>query len=93
MPRNKNHVGLLGLGLDNEDGHVRVTRGENFRLLGGSETTHESMQEKCIKFNEKLQDRGKRLDDLDRKEFLDLAADCEMNVLPTDARKSADSDD
>jgi len=92
MPPKKTNAGLLGLGLDNDDGHVRITRGENFRLLGGSETTHESMQEKCLKFNEKLQDRGKRLDDLERKEFLDLAADCEMNVLPTDSRKPADSD-
>jgi hypothetical protein len=72
--------GLLGVGLDNEDGHVRVTRGPNFHLVGGSHETHESMQEKCVRFNEKLDRRGKRLDDLGRKEFLDLAAECEMNV-------------
>ena len=28
---------LLGLGLDCDDGHTRVTRGENYHLLGGSE--------------------------------------------------------
>ena len=71
---------LLGLGLDNKDGHVRVTRGENFHLLGGSEETHESMQEKCVKFNEKLKGRGKQLADLNRDEFRDLAGECEMNV-------------
>jgi len=72
---------LLGLGLDNEDGHVRVTRGENFHIVGGSEDTHESMQEKCVKFNEKLTSRGKELEELEKTEFMDLAAECEMNVV------------
>ena len=71
---------LLGLGLDNDDGHVRVTRGENFHLVGGSEDTHGVMQEKCIKFNEKLDDRGKRIEQLDPQEFLDIAAECDMNT-------------
>ena len=72
---------LLGLGLDNDDGHMRVSRGKNFHLVGGSHDTHEAMQEKCIKFNEKLDARGKRLDDLERKEFSDIAAECKMPVV------------
>lgn len=72
---------LLGLGLDGTDGNVRVTRGDIFDLLGGSEDTHRSMQEKCVKFGEKLQAAGKQLEDLERQEFMDLAAECEMNVL------------
>ena len=71
---------LLGVGLDKADEIVRVTRGDNFHLVGGSQDTHTSMQEKCIKFNEKLDDRGKELDTLEQQEFLDLAAECEMNV-------------
>jgi hypothetical protein len=71
---------LLGLGLDNEDGHLRVTRGENFQLLGGSHDTHQSMQEKCIKFNERLKDRGKRLEDLPPNELHELADQCQMNM-------------
>ena len=71
---------LLGLGLDNQDGHTRITRGENFHLLGGSQETHEVMQDKCIRFNEKLQARGKRMGELVRQEFLDIAAECEMVV-------------
>jgi hypothetical protein len=78
--RGKKKACLLGLGLDNQDGHVRATRGENFFLIGGSHETHQQMQEKCIKFNEKLNDRGKRLEDLHRQEFLDLALECRMNV-------------
>ena len=72
---------LLGLGLDGKDGAVRVTRGRNFHLVGGSQETHEDMQEKCIKLNEKLKARGKELEDLGRKEFLELAQECRMNVV------------
>jgi hypothetical protein len=64
---------LLGLGLDNDDGHLRVTRGENFHLVGGSEDTHGTMQEKAVKFNEKLKGRGRRLEDISHEEFRDIA--------------------
>ena len=63
---------LLTFGLDNEDGHARITRGDNFSLLGGSETTHERMQETCIKLNEKIKQRGKTLDQISRQEMTDL---------------------
>jgi len=72
---------ILGLGLDNDDGHIRITRSENFHLFGGSQDTHEGMQEKCMKFNEKLHDRGKELESLEHSEFLDIAAECDMNVV------------
>jgi len=71
---------LLGIGLDNSDDEVRVTRGENFHLLGGSHETHELMQEKCIKLNEKLRSRDRKLEDLYGGEFLDLADECGINV-------------
>lgn len=63
---------LLGVGLDNQDGHKRITKGDNFCLVGGSEETHESMTETAVKFNEKLSRKGKTLDDLSREEFLDM---------------------
>lgn len=69
-PPEKGH--LLGLGLDGGDGHVRITRGENFSLMGGSKDTHEAMQETAIKFNEHLQKRGKPLEKLSKDEFLDI---------------------
>jgi hypothetical protein len=65
-------AGLLGVGLDNEDGHKRVTRGDNFVLLGGSQETHEQMQETAIKVNEKLDKRGKRLEDVSPQELRDI---------------------
>ena len=64
---------LLGLGFDCKDGHIRVTKGNNFRLYGGSEETHKFMQEKAIKFNEQLDKKHKTLNDVDVKEFYDIA--------------------
>jgi len=69
---------LLGLGFDCDDGHKRITKGKNFVLLGGSEETHSNMQEKAIKFNEKLDKRGKRLEEVDVKEFKDIAREIGM---------------
>ncbi len=72
---------IIGVGLDNSDGKVRVTRAENFHLVGGSQETHEVMQEKAVKFNEKLDSRSKQLEQLEPQEFLDIAAECDMNIL------------
>jgi hypothetical protein len=66
---------ILGLGFDNEDGHVRITRGKNFDIFLGSDATHERMQEICIKLNEKLARNGKDLKGLSRQELIDLISD------------------
>lgn len=63
---------MLGVGLDT-DGHKRVTKGDNFTLVGGSKDTHEEMTEKAIKINEKLKTRGKTLESVSREEFDDIA--------------------
>ncbi|HWY76703.1 MAG TPA: hypothetical protein VN281_13855 [Verrucomicrobiae bacterium] len=63
---------LLGVGLDT-DGHKRVTTGPNFALVGGKQETHDEMTEKAIKINEKLAAKGKRLDEVSREEFDDIA--------------------
>ena len=63
---------ILGVGLDS-NGHKRITTGENFALLGGSQETHEQMTEKTIKINEKLKARGKQLETVTREEFDDIA--------------------
>jgi len=66
---------LLGLGLDGRDGHVRLTRGKNFVLLGGSAETHAHMQETAVKINETLDRRGKRLEDVSIGELRDICRD------------------
>jgi hypothetical protein len=77
----KKKAWLLGLGLDHQDGHLRVTAGPNFKLVGGSEETHGVMQEKAVKLNEQLKKRGKQLDDLKREEFCELADKLGMPIL------------
>ena len=63
---------MFGVGLDS-DGHKRVTTGDNFALVGGTEETHEAMTEKVIRINEKLKSRGKRLENITGDEFDDIA--------------------
>jgi hypothetical protein len=62
--KTKKDAALLGLGLDGDDGHTRLTRGKNFVLYGGSEETHGQMQETAVKLNEQLDRMGKRLEDV-----------------------------
>ena len=63
---------LIGLGLDNEDGHKRITHGEKFAILGGSEETHEKMTESVLKTFEDLKRRGKLLEHASSQEVADL---------------------
>lgn len=63
---------LLGVGLDNRDGHKRITRGEKFAIIGGSAETHERMTEGVVKTMEKLQRKGKDLEDAEPQEVAEL---------------------
>ena len=81
MAKKKSKAMLLGVGLDS-DGHKRVTKGENFALVGGSEATHEQMTEKAIKINEKLKAKGKQLEEVSREEFDDIAQEVGLKRLP-----------
>ena len=84
----KSKAMLLGVGMDCDDGEVRITNAENFVLVGGSHDTHQCMQDRCIKFNEILGSRGKRVEDLERQELIDVAAECEMPLVsPRKKRK------
>ena len=71
---------LLGVGFDNKDGHIRITNGKNFKLLGGSEETHEIMQEKAIRFNEALNKRKKKLEDIDTSELKEIAEEIGLDA-------------
>ena len=71
---------LLGVGLDNDDGHTRLTRGKNFVLCGGSEKTHAVMQETAVKINEHLDRRQKRLEDVSVRELRDICHDVADSV-------------
>ena len=63
---------LLGLGLDNDDGHRRITTGDQFAILGGSAETHERMTETVVKTFEELKQRGKQLEEVRPVELADI---------------------
>lgn len=65
-------AGLLGLGLDNQDGHKRITTGEKFAIVGGSAETHDRMTETVVKTFEELKHRGKHLEQVGPKELAEI---------------------
>jgi hypothetical protein len=64
--------GILGVGLDHEDGHKRITTGEQFVLVGGSQDTHERMTETMLKTFEELKRREKKLEHVDLSELEEI---------------------
>lgn len=71
-PRSRPQAGLLGVGLDNEDGHKRITTGDKFALVGGSQETHDRMTETVVKTFEELKRRDKQLETVDKKELAEI---------------------
>ena len=65
-------AGLLGVGLDNSDGHKRVTTGEAFAIVGGSAETHERLTETVVKTFEELKTRGKELEGVGPDELAEI---------------------
>lgn len=79
-PNRKDHVAkILGLGFDNEDGHVRITRGDGFEIYLGSKASHEDMQNVCMRIQERLDHMGRKLEDLSREEFAALVSGLEKS--------------
>lgn len=71
-PAPKGQAGLIGVGLDNEDGHKRITTGDKFALMGGSQETHERMTETVMKTFEELKRRDKQLETVDKRELTEI---------------------
>ncbi len=67
-------VQIIGLGDEAGDGHLRVTEGEGFRVLLGSEQSHDAMSELCARISAQLKAEGRTLEDLSEEEFIDLLA-------------------
>ena len=68
--RKKAH--LLGLGLDCDDGHKRLTTAEEFSIVGGSEQTHERMTETVSKTFEDIDQQNKSLENMAPEELVDM---------------------
>lgn len=63
---------LLGIGLDNHDGHKRITQADQFTVVGGSEETHDRLTETAVKTFEELKHRGKHLQTVDPRELAEI---------------------
>ncbi len=63
---------ILGLGIDNDDGHKRITRAEKFSVVGGCEETHGKITETLIKTFEDLKKRGRELEESEPSEIAEL---------------------
>lgn len=63
---------LLGIGLDNEDGHKRLTAAEQFTIVGGSDETHGRLTETVLKTFEELKSRGKPLQVVEPHELAEI---------------------
>lgn len=67
--KRKKIIRLLGVGFDAEDGHIRITQGENYDVLMGSEESHEYLQHLIRKIEQGLREKGLSLEDLSPDEF------------------------
>jgi hypothetical protein len=63
---------LLGVGFDHDDGHKRITTGEQFAIVGGSEETHGRMTETVVKTFEELKTRQKQLHQVEPHELAEI---------------------
>ena len=71
-PKKGKGAHLLGVGLDNADGHKRMTSAEQFTIVGGSDETHTRATETFIKTFEELKSRGKHLQAVEFKELAEI---------------------
>lgn len=65
-------AGILGVGLDGEDGQHRITRSPEMVIIGGSAETHERMQDTAIYFSEALEKHGTTLQKADPQRVIEL---------------------
>ena len=70
--KRKKIVRLLGVGFDAEDGHVRITQGENYDVLMGSDQSHEYIQQLLQKIEDGLNKKGIGLGDLSPEQLGEL---------------------
>ncbi len=78
--------GLLGVGFDGRPDDLHITRGENFYLYGGSRRTHEHMRETVLRFNDKVDARGKRLNEVNAREMKEITRELRKEMADRQRR-------
>ncbi|MBL7016570.1 MAG: hypothetical protein ISR84_03325 [Kiritimatiellales bacterium] len=67
-------VGLLGVGFDHQDGLVRITQADDYKVLMGSKESHTELQKICNRIDEAVVSSGRVLSDYTPEEFMELVA-------------------
>jgi len=70
--KRKKIIRLLGVGFDAEDGHVRISKGEKYDVLMGSDESHEYIRRLIQDIEKAIEERGLSLDDITPEEFTEL---------------------
>jgi hypothetical protein len=65
----KKIIRLLGVGFDAKDEHVRITQGDKFDVIMGSEESHDYIQQLIQRIEKSIEERGLTLDELTPEEF------------------------
>lgn len=65
-------VGLLGVGFDHQDEHIRITQAENYQVIMGSSESHQALQNLCGSIDQLIKDSGRVLSDYTPEEFMKL---------------------
>jgi hypothetical protein len=68
----KRIIRLLGVGFDSDDGHIRITTGNNYDVLMGSDESHEYIQQLIHKIEDALKAQGMTLEEFTPKEFTEF---------------------
>ena len=65
-------VGLLGVGFDHEDEQIRITQSKNYKILMGSNSSHQALQKICSKIDQAIESSNRVLNDYTPEEFMEL---------------------
>jgi hypothetical protein len=65
-------IGLLGVGFDSEDGHIRITQADEYHVLMGSGETHDALQKICCRIDDTIKASGRTISDYSPEEFMEL---------------------
>ena len=88
-PRRRKKKGHFVLGQDmQDDGHVRLTRGESFLVHGGTEKSHGETVDIVQTFSEKLHKEGQPKLETARQILHDILKRKGYTPLPPEERKS-----
>lgn len=63
---------FIGICIDNDDGHKRLTQAEQFLIIGGTQEAHEVLTVACLKTFQNLKQNRKRLEQIEPDELIEI---------------------